>query len=105
MGSSWIRVTKYFINVRLEVLGSVWCCVHSGLLDNGLEIIASALGVLLAGGEGCGLLQCKIKCQPEQCSLTRTCLRAPVESGGSLCCCCLGIGEEWDLSASLSAFP
>lgn len=51
MGFSCIHVAKYFLNVRLEVLGSVWCCVHSGLLDNGLEIIARVGGVLLAGGE------------------------------------------------------
>lgn len=49
MGLSCIHVAKYFLNVRLEVLGSVWCCVHSGLLDNGLEIIAGVGGVLLAG--------------------------------------------------------
>lgn len=44
MGLSWIHVAKYFLNIRLEVLGSVWCCVHSGLLDNGLEIIARVWG-------------------------------------------------------------
>lgn len=51
MGSSYIHATKYYKNIRIEscfveALGHDFCCIYSGLLDLGLEILASVL-------EGC----------------------------------------------------